>query len=118
MVTVGLISTTPAINSLTQINFDLKNRNDELEFDIQCKSISAIIDGLSSYKQKLIEWDKTADDPHCPSYKIDSLVRDSFTGEFTKTGFQLQKEALAAALEKTALEVTSLCYDSVSCAET
>ena len=95
-----------------------KARKDELEIDIESKSIPAIKAALDAYKARLIDWDKTSDEAHCPSYKLENLIRDSFSGEYTKLGFDRQKEALAIDLQQASENVASLCYDSIDPIET
>ena len=95
-----------------------KNRKDKLEFDINSKSIPEINAGLSNYRLRLIDWDKTSDDPSDPAYRIESLVGKTFSGEYTLQGFNNQKEALAAALREASDSVASLSFTDITSTET
>jgi hypothetical protein len=97
--------------------FHTEFRNDMLEFDIADKSIPAIRAGLDAHKARLIDWEKTSDEPRCPSYKIEELIRDSISGEYTRLGFDRQKEMLATALHQAADSIESLCYDNIESVE-
>jgi len=95
-----------------------KNRKDKLEFDINAKSIPEIIVGLSKYRVRLIDWDKSSDDASDPTYRIESLVGKTFSGEYTRQGFNNQIKALEDALRDAGDAVAKLSYADLKSKET